>query len=182
MHVPDSPSPPNFDWRAALAQHERWLRMVVLARLGEPQAVGDVMQEVALTAARGANQLRDPAKSPAWLYRLAVTAALQHRRRSGRRRKLMDRYREQSLPSEYTETGDPLDWLLAQEQRQLVRDALTTLPPRDAEVLLLKYTQHWSYAQLAERLGVSVSAIEGRLHRARQKLRAALHSADPTLV
>ena len=156
--------------------------MVVLARLGEPQAVADVLQDVAVAAAKGANNVRDSSKASAWLYRLAVTAALQHRRRSGRRRKLIDRYREQSPKDDFVEPGDPLDWLLAQEQRQLVRDALRTLPPRDAEVLLLKYTQHWSYAQLAEKLDVSESAIEGRLHRARQKLRSALRSVDPTLV
>ena len=37
---------PAIDWQAALAQHDRWLRTVVLARVREPQAVDEVMQEV----------------------------------------------------------------------------------------------------------------------------------------
>lgn len=172
---------PAFDWRAALARNERWLRMVVLARLGEPGAVGDVMQEVALAAGKGADKLRDPSRAEAWLYRLAVTAALQHRRRAGRKRKLIERYRERVAPVEASAEIDPLDWLLAEEQRRLVRQALASLPPRDAEALLLKYTQDWSYQQLAKRLGVSESAMEGRLHRARAKLRAALRQADASL-
>ena len=45
---------PAIDWQAALTQHERWLRTVVLARLREPQAVDEVMQEVALAAVKQA--------------------------------------------------------------------------------------------------------------------------------
>ncbi|MEM8866154.1 MAG: sigma-70 family RNA polymerase sigma factor [Planctomycetota bacterium] len=171
-----------FDWRAALAEHQQWLRLVVLARLGESAAVGDVMQEVALAAGRGASKLRDPSKTAPWLYRLAVTAVLQHRRKAGRRRNLADRYQQKITPADLAVEADPLDWLLAEEQRGLVRRALASLPSRDAEVLLLKYTQDWSYAQLAEHLGVSESAIDGRLQRARKKLRAALRQADPSLV
>ncbi|SRR5713101_7802013 len=38
------------DWSTKLAEHDRWLRTIVLARLGERQAVDEVMQEVALAA------------------------------------------------------------------------------------------------------------------------------------
>ena len=43
---------------------------------------------------------------------------------------------------------------------------------------MLKYNEDWSYHALAEHLGISHSAVEARLHRARQRLRtelAALH-------
>ena len=69
---------------------------------------------------------------------------------------------------------EPLDWLLQTERREMVRAALELLPRRDAEILLLKYTENWSYRELAAHLGVSESAIETRLHRARERLRAAL--------
>jgi RNA polymerase sigma-70 factor (ECF subfamily) len=70
--------------------------------------------------------------------------------------------------------SDPLVWLLADERRQLVREALGRLPPRDADILLLKYTENWSYQQLADHMGISHSAIETRLHRARARLRCEL--------
>lgn len=166
-----------------MAEHEPWLRLVVLARLGEPDAVGDVLQDVAMAAARGADRLRDPSRAAAWLYRIAVSKSLEHRRRAGRRRRRLEAYRQQRVDRNAWEQADddPLDWLLAEEQRQLVRRAIANLPPRDAELLLLKYTQDWTYAQLAERLCVSESAAVGRLHRARAKLRAALRREDPTL-
>ena len=57
------------------------------------------------------------------------------------------------------------------ELRQTVREALQTLAPKDREILLLKYTEDWSYHQLAAHLGIGHSAVEARLHRARQRLR-----------
>jgi RNA polymerase sigma-70 factor (ECF subfamily) len=177
------PPADRVDWSALLAQHGRWLRTVVLARLGESSAVDDVMQEIATTAVEKGERLRDPASAAPWLYRLAVVAALQYRRRQGRRRKLVERFAQRCQSAGgVTRQLDPLDWLLADERRALVRKALARLPRRDAELLLLKYTEDWSYRQLAEHLGLSTSAIEARLHRARQKMRKALSAVDPSLV
>src|SRR5947199_359381 len=67
---------PAIDWNAAFAQHRSWLRTVVLARVREPQAVDDVMQEVALAAIKQQAPLADAAKLAPWLYRLAVLQAL----------------------------------------------------------------------------------------------------------
>jgi RNA polymerase sigma factor (sigma-70 family) len=179
---PSEPAANRLDWSAELDRHGRWLRTVALARVGEAAAADDVMQDVAVTALEKGNQLRDPAKAAAWLYRLVVVAALQYRRRQGRRRKLLDRYADR-LPSTdgAVREPDPLGWLLADEQKAMVRRAIEKLPRRDAEIVLLKYTEDWSYQQLAEHLGLSVSAVEARLHRARQKMRQALHKLDPSL-
>jgi len=166
------------DWHAALQAYDRWLRTVVLARVGQQgavdrSAIDEVMQEVALAAVRQQAPLADANKVAPWLYRLAITQALLYRRRLGRGRKLSARYAERQSELRI-ESREPLDWLLADERRELVRDALTNLSRRDAEILLLKYTQGWSYAQLAQHLGISHSAVEARLHRARQRMRQLL--------
>ena len=169
---------PSVDWQSALRRHDRWLRTVVLARVGEREAVDDVMQEVSLAAVAQRAPLSDAAKVAPWLYRLAVTQSLLYRRKRGRGRKLADRYAERNRPREAdTRSADPLDWLLAAERRELFRTALAQLPRREAEILLLKYTQEWSYHDIAAHLGISHSAVETRLHRARQRLREVLVAA-----
>lgn len=174
-----TPAMVRIDWQAALTEHGRWLRSVLMARLGEPQAVDDVMQEVALAAVAQRAPLNDPTKVAPWLYRLAITQALLYRRRMGRRRKLTEGYAERVRPSEAdSRTADPLAWLVADERRSLVRVALDKLPPRDAEILLLKYGEDWSYHEIAARLGIGHSAVEARLHRARRRLRAELATMD----
>lgn len=170
---------PAIDWAAALAEHGRWLRTVVLARVGEAQAVDEVMQEVSLAAVRSRAPLQDPTKVAPWLYRLAVTQSLLYRRKQGRRRKTVDRYAERFRPTEEdVRTTDPLDWLLADERRKMIRIAMQRLPQREAEILLLKYTESWSYKDLMGHLGITQTAVEARLHRARARLRSELAALD----
>jgi RNA polymerase sigma factor (sigma-70 family) len=160
------------DWPAQFAAHDRWLRAVVLARLGEPQAVDEVMQEVALAAVAQRAPLEDARRVGAWLYRLAVRQALLYRRRLGRQKKLAGVYAgNKAADPALLHWPDPLDLLLQNERQALVREAVERLHRRDREILLLKYTQDWSYRELAEHLGVSESAVEARLHRSRQRLR-----------
>lgn len=175
----DAARGPAVDWSATLAQHDRWLRTVVFARVGEPQAVDEVMQEVSMAAVRSKAPLQDVNKAAPWLYRLAVTQSLLYRRKQGRRRKLVNRFTERFRPTEQdVRTVDPLDWLLAEERRKLVRVAMGRLPRREAEILLLKYTEGWSYNELIRHLGISQSAVESRLHRARARLRSELAALD----
>ena len=170
---------PGVDWQAALSEHDRWLRTVVYARLGEPQAVDDVLQEVSLAAVRQRSPIADQGKVAPWLYRLAVTQSLLYRRKQGRRRKLINNYAQRTRPAENDNREcDPLDWLLADERRRLVRAAVARLPKRDAEILLLKYSEDWSYRELADHLGISRNAVESRLHRARRRMRDILATCD----
>jgi RNA polymerase sigma-70 factor, ECF subfamily len=165
------------DWGAALAVHQGWLRRVVASRLGEPQAVDEVMQDVALAAVSQRSPLQNPARVAVWLYRLAVRHVLIYRRKSGRRRSLVDRYALKKGVCETDGAPSPLGWLVRDERQQLVQEALRALPPRDAELLILKYSEGYSARELAERLGVTINTIEARLHRARHRLRVQLAQA-----
>jgi len=180
-HVrPEGPTnPPKINWQAVLARHDRWLRTVVYARVGQVEAVEEVMQEVSLAAVRQQAPLADPAKVAPWLYRLAVTQSLLYRRKLGRRRRLTGDYARRNRPTEQdNREPDPLGWLLAEERRRLIRTALDRLPKRDVEILLLKYTEDWSYRDLADRLGISQSAVQARLHRARKRMREELAALE----
>src|SRR5215467_10568541 len=120
------------DWGATLAVHDRWLRRVVASRLGEPQAVDEVMQDVALAAIAQHAPLHNPARVAVWLYRLAVRHVLIYRRKTGRRRGLVDRYAARTELNPLDPAPSPLAWLVRDERQQLVQDALRRLPPRDA--------------------------------------------------
>ena len=172
---PGSPGNGRVDCERAFEEHRSWLRSVILARLGEPQAVDEVLQEVALAVVANRAPLADPSKLAPWLYQIAVRQTLLYRRKHGRRRKLIDRYADRYQPSEDDDrTASPLDWLLAEERAERIRDAMSQLSERDREALLLKYEHGWSYKNISEHLGLSESAVEARLHRARKRLRQRL--------
>ena len=168
-------SPQKIDWQAELARHKSWLRATLFARLGESEAVDEVMQEISLAVVRQSSVPDDPEKVAPWLYQVAVRQALLYRRKIGRRKKLKNRYVEKFQPTERDQREpDPLAWLLDRERQGMVRKAIGQLPSRDAEILMLKYAEDWSYQQISEKLGVSHSAVEARLHRARGRLRKLL--------
>lgn len=162
----------EFNWEQILRENLSWLRRLLFVRLGEAEAVDECLQEVGMAAVRQASPIRDPAKVGSWLYQLAIRQALLYRRKMGRKRNLLKRYAARNSPSESDDGAcDPLTWLLDRERATTVRAALGELKPEDRDILLLKYAENWSYAQIAEHLGVSHSAVEARLHRSRQRLR-----------
>jgi RNA polymerase sigma-70 factor (ECF subfamily) len=155
------------------------LRTIVYSRVGGAEGVDDVMQEVALAAVRQREKLPELSQIAPWLYRVAVRQSLLYRRKAGRRRKLVDGLAQRKPAVEHdVSLPDPLAWLLAKERSGLLRTALERLARRDREILLLKYAEDWSYRQIAEHLGVTESAVETRLHRARARLRSELAAVE----
>jgi RNA polymerase sigma-70 factor (ECF subfamily) len=170
--LPPAARGPAFDWEAALRQHEGWLRRVIAARTGEPAASDEVWQQVVLAAVEQRWPLTDPAKVGPWLHRLAVIAAARYRRQAGRHRRAVAGLAGRQQANGHT--ADPLRLLMRRERLDLTRQALARLPPRDAEMLLLKYGERWSYRQIAEHLGITDRAVDSRLLRAREALRQQL--------
>lgn len=156
--------------------HGRWLRTVLIARSRDPTAVDDLLQDVLLAATKAEADERPIDDLRPWLYRVAVRRALLHRRSLGRRRRRQACQAELDRASDGGEPGDPLAWLIARERGELLRQALRELPAKETELLMLKYSEDWNYEQIAAHLGLTVSAVDGRLHRARERLRTKLRA------
>lgn len=166
-----------YDWLGGLKRNEPWLRRVLFNRVGDKDVVDDLMQEIGLAISRPELRPEDPERLGAWLYQVAVRQAYLYRRKMGRLRRHVE-----STPVENQEiTGNqeenPLHWLLGREHRQAVRQALQELREIDREILMLKYTENWTYQQLAARLGVTVHTVEHRLLKAKKHLRQLLRQA-----
>lgn len=195
---PTSPAPiasvalSEFDFagRAAAARP----RLAVIARsFGiEPDAVDDVIQDTLLMAWWRRTQLRSPERFDAWLDAICRNRCRQHlrvripvaRRQGGPTVLSLDRLRGDegavaaNLPD--PQAADPLAELDRRDLTALLDHALGRLPPPAREVLELRYLEDLPEAHAAHRLGVSVSALEARLHRARRQLRHVLSGAMRT--
>lgn len=169
----------EIDWGCAFEEHRRWLETVVRHRLGEPAAIEDVLQEVGLAAVRAPNRPTDTEKVAPWLYRVAVRQCLFYRRTAGRRRRFENQLSAE-WPGQQEVVVTPVDWVLADERLAMIRESLHRLPELDREILLLKYTENWTYQDLARHLGVTTNAVEHRLIKARQRLRQLLVTSGVT--
>jgi RNA polymerase sigma-70 factor, ECF subfamily len=103
----------------------------------------------------------------AWLFAIVRNAALDELRR--RRRQ------PQTLTGSDTPEPaggiDPAGLLDRLAEREIVRDALARLSPREREIVLLKFHGQLSNAELGRVLGISESNAGTRLHRALEQLR-----------
>ena len=157
-------------------ENESWLRTVVRSRIPEPEAVEDIMQNIALALLRKKESLGEIQQMGAWLYQVAVKQVLMHRRSRGRYRKFQGKLAAQTAAGTVstTEETGPVDHVLAAEKQDLVRSAMAELNEMDRQLLMLKYSEGWSYLLLAEHMAVKEDTIEYRLARARKRLRKQL--------
>jgi RNA polymerase sigma-70 factor, ECF subfamily len=105
----------------------------------------------------------------AWLFAIARNAALDELRRRKRSATLLSDPEDHALdpPDDAAETA---------ARRATVRAALQQLPPRERELIALKFHAGLSNAEIAKVIGASESAAGTRLHRAVTKLREACHA------
>jgi RNA polymerase sigma-70 factor, ECF subfamily len=74
--------------------------------------------------------------------------------------------------------NDPETAMLRGALREALDQAIDRLPVEFREVVILRDLQGWSYAEIAEVVGIPVGTVMSRLSRARQRLQRALPVED----
>lgn len=162
-------------WVDLIRENESWLKQVLANRLNSIEEVEDVFQEISLAMINSKTTLDEVDNPAAWLYRVALRQTLMYRRKKGRYRDLLNRKRDRISSDN---ANSPLVLLMQTERDAAVREVLHHLSDMDREILMLKYSENWTYQQLAEKLGVSRHTIEYRLIKAKRKLRQLLTTPD----
>ncbi len=150
--------------------------------LGEVADAEEVIQDVFWTAFRKAKSFRGTAQFSTWLYRLTVNAALGKVRRSKKNKEVeyedyLPKFQQDGHHSvrPVVDWSDTLDEKYAErELQQLLKDALDQLKPVDKSAIVLSDMEGMSDKEIAVMLGLTVSAVKTRLHRARLFLRGKL--------
>jgi uncharacterized protein len=141
--------------------------------LGLSPAAQDVAQEAALQSFLGLAQLHEPERFGAWLHAIAANLA----RMALRRRRLLslDALTDGApLAALWSAVPTPEEVHAAREVHDAIVAALGELSSVNREVAIGFYLEGYSYAELAELLGVPVSTVKGRLFKGRRLLRQAL--------
>jgi RNA polymerase sigma factor (sigma-70 family) len=143
-----------------------------ISLLGDRAAAEDVTALAFERLYRSRSRLDRGRGTPrAWLFAIARNAALDELRRRGRQP-------QRGLEGEVPRDEVPGDALEQVERRATVRDALSALPPRERELVLLKFHGQLSNSELARALGISASNAGTRLHRALARLREECAALD----
>jgi len=136
---------------------------------GHPELAEEIAQKVFTDASRKAAALARHPAITGWLYQSTRYAATDALRSELRRRKLAT-----SLASMHDDVSaqDPSpDW---DKLRPILDEVMDELGDRDRELLLLRYFQGLTHAQVGEQLGLTENAARKRADRALDALRAKL--------
>lgn len=146
-------------------QHRRDVYRFVLRDLRNPDDAEDVTQAAFLNAYRALQHGNEPAKPRAWLLTIAQNVVRRRFRTRG------GRPQEVELDPELAVAPDD-EGPTAEE----IRSAIETLRPTQRAALVLREIGGLSYAEVAEELDLSVSAVETLIFRARRAVRAELEA------
>lgn len=156
------------------------------ARRGfSPEDCRDLTQETFLRAYRGLASFRDDAHMRTWVLKIAGNVwknALRSRQAvkrsafrtvswdaSGSGAEVMDM--ADAAPVTTGGLGNPLDDVLDDESRSMLRRAVAELPPGMRRCVLLRIDKGLKYREIAALLQVSVDTVKTQLHHARKRLR-----------
>lgn len=139
--------------------------------IGDPSGAADIAQE-AFVRLYQRGSLPDDVR--AWLATVANNLMRDEYRRSTRRRRLLEQ--NAGVLREVGSTPDPEEGVVEDERRRRVRRALSALPERQRQALLLRY-EGYSYAEIATALDYGASGVGKLIVRATRAFRAAYEEA-----
>jgi RNA polymerase sigma-70 factor (ECF subfamily) len=133
----------------------------MLTRLMGDRGQAEELASDAFCKLSGRRGVLDHENLTAWLYRAATNAGLDALRSNARRK----RREESAEPTGAGVAEDALQGMLRAERCQRVRQILSGLKPRDAQLLLLR-ANGLAYRELAESLGIQPGSVGTLLARA----------------
>ena len=171
------------DFRSVVENNTDLVYGVAYRMMNNAQDAEDVTQETFLSAYRNWASFRGGSSVGTWLYRIAVNACLMRLRKEKRARasKADTGYEDADVLDWVPDlSGTPEDQAINSELREEMLKALGSLSADLRVAVVLRDVQGMSNAEAASILGVSVSSMKARLHRARVLLRKQLEGYAKT--
>lgn len=156
-------------FRRLAEAHAGMVIAVCRRQLGNAAAADDAAQAVFVLLARHAKRIRDPASLDGWLYQVAIGVCRNARRAAARRarheRKAAHAMQQQVIADR---NEAPVDW---SEFRPRLDEAMTCLNAIERSAVIGHFLLGQPQAVVAERYGLSESAVRRRIDSALEKLR-----------
>ena len=146
--------------------------------LGRREDAEDVTQEALVVLARTLGELRQPDAVAAYADRIVLRMALRQRQR-----RAQTEVRTESIDDHdrvvHLEASEPRgdDELALRQRVERALELLDRLPSAQAEVILMRFVEGYTAAEVAAAEGVSVHTINSRVRLAKQRLERFLSRA-----
>ncbi len=163
-------------FRHLVERHQNAVIGTVAKMLGNPSEAEDISQQVFLRIWRNARRYRPDAKFTTYLFTITRNLVFNETRRRGRKKEVSSDEREENSHQliEENPSRRPDNELLQAELLLAVDKAISALPETQRLAVVLRRYEQLAYEEIADVLGLSVSAVKSLLFRARTTLRESL--------
>lgn len=136
------------------------------------QEAEDLSQEVFLTIFKSIKNFQGRCSLSTYIYKIAISKCLDYKRK--RKRSLKEFLVETFKIEKEAKTEDFVE-------KNHIRECIKRLPASLKEAVVLYYYVGLSQKEIGEVLGVTPKVIEGRIYRAKEKLRVELRKGEEDL-
>ncbi len=155
-----------------LAPHLPMAWRLAYSQLHDHSRADDCVAEASSKGWRRLENLKPGMPFRPWFIGIVVRQCKENRRQEDRRSRLQALIRRVG-PGHWLRSSD-YDWLERSLQGAELRRAFASLPRAQQVAIYLHFVEDLTQEEVAETLGISVSNVKSRVHRAKQRLRQAL--------
>jgi RNA polymerase sigma-70 factor, ECF subfamily len=157
-------------------RHARAAYSLAYRMMGEHQAAEDLVQDAFLKFWRSASSYRPERGSVrTWLLSIVHNQGIDQLRSSASRRRMHDKV-EASAPRFQPSEAFAESW--RNVQREQVREALSSVPEEQLQVLELAYFSGYTHVEIAELLDLPLGTVKGRMRLGLKKVKDYFDSQD----
>jgi len=158
-------------WEKLVHKYKGLIYSITFKYRALPEDAADIFQSVCVELFNSMPRLRNAGALRSWLITVTIHQSLHWKRKKGNALEL-----DAMEPKTLEEIATAPEIIAAFEQEQDMREAMSELPPRCAELLRMLFLEQppASYAEAARRLGLAEGSIGFIRGRALQKLRRIL--------
>ena len=167
-------------------QHRSMVYRVAYQFAGNHHDAEDIAQDVFIKVYRSLSRFRQDSQFTSWIYRIAMNACIDHRRRqlsagtapSGAR---FNEDAEQQMVNTPEDGPGPETTAYAGELGCVLETAIGRLPHGQRIVFIMRHYEGLKLGEIASALGLAEGTVKRQLHAAVHRLRAVLNAANVTV-
>ncbi len=136
---------------------------------GNHEDAQDLVQETFLAAYRSFQNFRGDSSFITWLYGIFRNLLKKHRQRQ---RIFINKFGsfQQNTANNLVSPDSPETDAEYGEEKYLINNAISELPDKYSEILILRHFENFSYEEIASILNINTGTVKSRIHKARKLL------------
>src|SRR5262245_14604158 len=157
-------------WDAIVRQHWRKVFNVAYKFVGKHDEAEDLTQDIFLKIFKALDTFDRRANFQTWIISISRNLCIDHYRSVRKERQTIARDVDASDLQPASRERGPYAAAEHQDLRQMLRQALQTLPVTLRTAVVLRDLQELSYQEIADRLGLPEGTVKSRINRGRLEL------------